>query len=109
MRAGEEWKTAFCTRLGYYEYQVIPFGLTNAPASFQSYINNVLGEYLDVFATIYIDDILIYSETEEEYQVHVQKVLTALQKEDLKLKLEKSKFHKQEIDFLGYIVRPGEL
>ncbi|SLM35180.1 Ribonuclease H-like domain [Lasallia pustulata] len=91
--AGEEWKTAFRTRLEHFEYQVIPFGLTNTPASFQSYINNTLREYLDVFATVYIDNILIYSETKEEHRVYVQK----------------SKFHKQEIDFLGYITRPGEL
>ncbi|SLM38743.1 Reverse transcriptase domain [Lasallia pustulata] len=109
MKAGEEWKTAFRTRLGHFEYRVIPFGLTNTPASFQSYINNVLREYLDVFATVYINDILIYSETEEEHRTHVRKVLTASQMEDLQLSLEKSEFHKQEINFLGYIIRPGEL
>ena len=101
MKVGEEWKTAFRTRLGHFEYQVMPFGLTNAPASFQAYINNALWEYLEVFATVYIDNILIYSETEEKHQIHVQKVLTALQAEDLQLKLEKSEFHKQEINFLG--------
>ena len=109
MKAGEEWKTAFRTCLGHLEYWVMPFGLTNAPASFQSYINNVLWEYLDVFATVYIGNILIYSETKEEHQIHVQKVLTALQMEDLQLSLEKSEFHKQEIDFLGYIIHPREL
>ena len=87
----------------------MPFGLTNAPATFQSYINNVLQKYLDVFVTVYIDNILIYSETEEEHRVHVRKVLTALNEEGIQLKREKSKFHKQEIGFLGYIVRPGEL
>ncbi|SLM33361.1 Ribonuclease H-like domain [Lasallia pustulata] len=109
IKAGEEWKTAFCTHLGHYKYQVMPFGLTNAPATFQSYINNVLQKYLDVFVTVYIDDILIYSETEEEHRVHVRKVLTALNKEGIQLKREKSKFHKQEIGFLGCIIRPGEL
>ena len=109
IKAGEEWKTAFRTRLRHYKYQVIPFGLINAPATFQSYINNVLQKYLDVFVTVYIDNILIYSETKEEHRVHIQKVLTALNKEGIRLKWEKSKFHKQEIGFLGYIVRPGEL
>ena len=87
----------------------MPFRLTNAPATFQSYINNVLREYLDVFVTVYIDNILIYSENKEEHRVHVRKVLTALNKEGIQLKQEKSEFHKQEIGFLGYIVRPGEV
>ena len=69
----------------------------------------MLQEYLDIFATLYIDNILIYSETEEKYQIHLRKVLTALLMEDLQLSLEKSEFCKQEIDFLGYIIRPGEL
>ena len=109
IKAGEEWKTVFCTCLGHYEYQVIPFGLTNASTTFQSYINNLLWEYLEVFVTIYIDNILIYSETEEEHQVRVQNILTALKKEDIWLKWEKSEYQKQEISFLGYIVCPGEL
>ena len=75
---GEEWKTAFRTRYGLYEYLVMPFGLANAPLSFQHYINDTLRDYLDVFYTAYIDDILIYSNTKEEHFTHVKKVLERL-------------------------------
>ena len=61
IREGDEWKTAFRTRYGYFEYQVIPFGLSNTPASFQGYVNKILAEKLDVFIIVYLDDILIYT------------------------------------------------
>jgi hypothetical protein len=82
----------------------MPFRLTNALATFQALVNNVLREYLDIFVVAYLDDILIYSKTEEEHIQHVKQVLTALDKHDLWLKLEKCEFHKQEVAFLGYIV-----
>lgn len=104
IKAGEEWKTAFRTRFGLYEYLVMPFGLTNAPATFQAYINNVLRKYLDVFVVVYLDDILVYSKTFEEHVQHVRKVLQALEDADLRIKPEKTEFHKQEVKFLGYIV-----
>ena len=75
MTPGEEWKTAFRTRYGLFESLVINFGLINAPASFQAYINNALLEYLDVFYTAYLDDILIYSNSKKEYTRHVRQVL----------------------------------
>ena len=59
---GDEWKTAFCTRYGHFKYQVMPFGLSNAQASFQGYINKILAEKLDIFVIVYLDDILIYNE-----------------------------------------------
>ena len=104
MKEGEEWKTAFRTRSGLCEYLVMPFGLTNAPATFQAFINNVLRKYLDVFVVVYLDDILVYSKTLEEHVQHVTKVLTALQDSRLKIKPEKSEFHRKEVIFLGYIV-----
>ena len=72
IREGDEWKTAFRTRYGHFEYQVMPFGLTNAPATFQSYINKILAEKLDVIVIVYLDDILIY--TKDESESHVQAV-----------------------------------
>ena len=79
----EEWKTAFWTRYELYEYLVMPFSLTNALSSFQHYINDTLRDYLNVFCTVYIDDILIYSNFQEEHTCHssgiwVLKVLLVL-------------------------------
>lgn len=70
IREGDKHITAFLTRKGLYEYCIIPFGLSNAPATWQAYINHVLKEHLDRFCTVYLDDILIYSENEEEYVGH---------------------------------------
>ena len=67
MKEGEEWKTAFRTRYGHYEYLVMPFGLTNALATCQALINNVLRHHLDKTVVAYLDDILVYSEDEEEH------------------------------------------
>ena len=109
MKEGEEWKTAFRTKYGLYEYLVMPFGLTNAPASFQSFINNVLRGYLDDFVVVYLDDILIYSENLEQHRKHVHKVLEQLDKADLRIEPEKSHFHKQEVDFLGFVISPNQI
>jgi hypothetical protein len=78
IKKGDEWKTAFRTRFGLFEYVVMPFGLTNAPATFQRMINNVLRQYLDIFVTCYLDDILIFLDNEEEHTEYVYKVLQAL-------------------------------
>ena len=76
MKEGEEWENAVGTRYGLYQYNVMPFGLCNAPATFQAYINEALKGYLDVFCTAYLDNILIYSTSLEEHQVqHVSAVL----------------------------------
>ena len=104
MKKGEEWKTAFRTRYGHYEYTVMPFGLTNAPATFQAMINDVLRRHLDISVIAYLDDILIYSETEEEHIKHVQQVLECLDKYNLRLKPSKCSFHQQELEFLGHTV-----
>lgn len=109
IKEGDEWKTAFRTKFGLYEYLVMPFGLTNAPATFQRMINNVLRQYLDVFVVCYLDDILIFSDTEDEHKEHVHKVLKALQDANLLVEPEKSHFHVKEVDFLGHTITPGEI
>lgn len=107
MAEGEEWKTAFRTRYGHFEYTVMPFGLTNAPATFQHFINDCVREYLDIFCTAYLDDILIYSDSLEEHQVHVEKVLEALKANGILLKPEKCEFHTQSTTYLGLIIEPN--
>lgn len=67
IREGDEWKTAFRCRYGHFEYRVMPFGLSNAPATFMSYIHSILKEYLDDFLVVYLNDILIYSNNQEEH------------------------------------------
>jgi hypothetical protein len=103
---GDEWKTAFRTRYGHFEYLVMPFGLTNAPATFQAFLNDVLRDSLDTFVVIYLDDILIYSDTLEEHYEHVRSVLQRLKDADLQVKLEKCQFHVQTVEFLGYVISP---
>jgi hypothetical protein len=109
MKAGEEWKTAFRTRYGHYEYCAMPMGLTNAPATFQTMINNVLREYLDHFVVAYLDDLLIYSETLEEHKKHVHTILQTLQQAKLLVEPEKAIWHAKEVDFLGYTIKPGKI
>ena len=109
IKAGEEWKTAFKTRYGTFQWKVMPFGLTNAPACFQRLINTALKGYIDVFCTAYLDDIIIFSEDEEEHVEHVRKVVQRLIQWKLRLKLKKCEFGVQETGFLGHILRPGEI
>jgi hypothetical protein len=75
---GYEWMTAFNTRYGQFECLVMPFGLSNAPATFQSYINDTLREFLDDFVSAYLDDALIFSDTEEEHPAQVRAVIEKL-------------------------------
>ena len=72
-------KTAFRTRYGHYEFVIMPFGLTNAPAIFMCLMNNVMHKYLDIFMVVFIDDILIYSKTEEEHKEQLKIILQELQ------------------------------
>lgn len=87
----------------------MPFGLTNAPTAFQRMINYMLREYLDDFIVCYLDDILIFSETEEEHTEHIHKVLKALQDANLLVKPKKSTFHTHKVEFLGHIISPNEI
>ena len=97
-------KTAFRTRLGHFEFCVMPFGLTNAPATFQTMMNNIFQPMLNKFVTVYLDDILIYSKTEEEHLQHIQQVLAVLRTNQLYAKVSKCDFLKQEIAYLGHVI-----
>ena len=100
----EEWKTAFWTRYELYEYLVMPFSLANALSLFQHYINDTLRDYLNVFCTVYIDDILIYSNSWEERTAHVKKVLKCLWIADLQIDISKWEFNVTEICYLSMII-----
>ncbi len=104
IREGDEYKTAFRTKYGHYEYLVMPFGLKNAPATFQSFINTVFRPFLEKFVILYLDDILIFSKTKEEHHNHVRQVLKKLLENNLFAKLKKCEFDKEKVEFLGYII-----
>ncbi|KAJ1044323.1 hypothetical protein NDA10_000949 [Ustilago hordei] len=103
---GDEWKTAFGTQLGLYEYLVMPFGLANAPAHFQSFINDIFRDIIGIYVVVYLDDFLIFSDTEEAHVRHVTEVLTRLRSNRLFAKLSKCEFHTKTVEFLGYIIKP---
>ena len=104
MKEGYEWLTAFNSRYGQFKYLVMPFGLCNAPGTFQGYINESLREYLDVFCTAYLDDMLIYSNNEAEHADHVLQVLRRLHERGLQVDIDKCEFNTTRVKYLGMIV-----
>jgi hypothetical protein len=100
-------KTAFITWFGLYEYAVMSFGLTNAPAYFMYLMNKVFMEYLDQFMVVFIDNILKFSKNEEEHDEHLRLVLQKLRENQLYAKLSKCKFWLKEVSFLGHIISEG--
>jgi hypothetical protein len=82
----------------------MPMGLTNAPATFQSYINNTLRGYVDDFCVVYLDDILIYLQSKEEHIQHLKKIMEYLRQSELYANPKKCSFFQDEIEFLGYLV-----
>lgn len=106
IRQGDEWKTGFSTINGHYEYLVMPFGLANSPSVFQAFINEVFRDMLNQWVIIYIDDILIYSNSLSEHIQHVRAVLKRLIQNQLYAKISKFEFHQSCISFLGYIISP---
>jgi hypothetical protein len=100
-------KTAFTTRCGVYEYTVMSFGLTNAPAYFMYLMNKVFMEYFDKFVVVFIDDILVYSKNEEEHKEHLRLVLQKLREHQLYAKFSKCDFWLKEVSFLGHIITDG--
>jgi transposase InsO family protein len=96
--------TTFRTRYGAYKCKVLPFGLTNGPATYQRYMNDILFDYLDVFCTVYLDDILIYSEDPLEHELHVRMVLQRLKDAGLQADVRKCEFRVTRTKYLGFII-----
>ena len=98
IREGNEWKTAFNTNSGLYEWLVMPFGITNAPSTFMKLINEVLKEFIGKFVIVYLDNIMIYSQTKEEHLRHLKMVLSTLQKKKIVDKFEEMLFYEDGAD-----------
>ena len=104
MHLDSEELTTFQIRYGTYKCKVLPFGLTNGPATYQHYMNDVLFDYLDDFCMAYLDDILIYSEDELEHTEHVRKFLKRRQEAGLQVDIKKSEFNVKRTKYLGFII-----
>lgn len=109
IRKGDKWKTAFRTRYGHFKYLIIPFSLTNAPTTFQAYINKALIGLVDQFCVVYLNDILIYSKTKKKHLDHVKQVLNRLRRYSLYVSLKKCEFFVTEVEFLGFIVSTTDI
>uniref|UniRef100_A0A8C5M7C9 ribonuclease H n=1 Tax=Leptobrachium leishanense TaxID=445787 RepID=A0A8C5M7C9_9ANUR len=109
MKQDDEWKTAFRSRYGHFEYTVMPYGLCNAPATFQHFINDVFRDLLDCFVVTYLDDILVFSSSLEDHRSHMRIVLQQLHDNKLYAKLENCIFETTKVDFLGFVLSPGQI
>ena len=106
---GHEFKTAFTSRWGLFEFVVMPFGLCNAPATFQRLMNTVLRAGLDRFVTVYLDDILVFSETEAEHEEHLRWTLERLREHKLHAKRSKCSIGRREVSYLGHTISEGRV
>jgi len=100
----DEWKTTFCTWYGLYEFLVMPFGLSNAPATFQDMMNHIFRDMLDLGLLAYMDDLLIYAKTVEEHDKIVQEILRRLRENKLAVSPDKCVWRQTEMEFLGYLI-----
>ena len=106
---GHKWKTVFITRFGLFETLVTPFGLCNAPASFQNYVNHILWDLLDRTCTAYLDNIIVYSKTIKEHREYVREVVRRLDAAGLQIDIDKSEFETTKTKYLGLIIAPGRI
>ena len=106
IRTGDEWKMAFRTRYGLFKYTVMPFGFTNAPATFQRWINGIPSQELNMCCITYLDDVVIYSDTLDRHEQDVLRIMKRLEEAGIKLEPIKCEFHKEETQYLGIIIRP---
>ena len=104
VREGDEWKTTFRCREGHYEFRVCPMGATNAPAMFQRFMNEILKEYLDLMCVGILDDVIIYSESDEQHVHDVRNILEVLRQHRLYAKIQKCEFSKPSMTFVGFMV-----
>ena len=106
---GDKPKTTCVTKYGSYEFLVMPFGFTNAPTMFYTLMNKIFHPYLDKFMVVYLDDIVIYSNTLKEHVEHLRKVFKILRQNELYVKKEKCSFSKKKVSFLRHRIKDGRL
>ena len=110
IKEGDEWKATFITPYGLYEPTAILFGQCNSPPTFQAFMDSTFGDMImEGWLIIYMDDILVATETKKEFQEWTKCILERMKEEDLYLKLVKCAFDQMEVEYLGLVVKDGEV